>query len=148
MRSSDSGSGDEEDSDICGGGGGDDDDDDGSPLCLAMSWLSLVGMVLYLLAFGIGMSPVPWTVNSEIYPTNVRAACMGIATCLNWVTNLAVALSFLTLEDAISTPGTFWLYCGFAAAGAAWLAKSMPETAGRSLEQIEQLFGPRASPEE
>ena len=65
---------------------------------------------------------------------------MGIATASNWVMNFIVAATFLTLQDAVGKPGAFWIYGGVAALGAVWLCISMPETSGRSLEQIEALF--------
>jgi len=114
-------------------------------LCDAKSYVTVGAMVLYLLCFGVGMSPVPWAINAEIYPLHVRAACVSIATSANWITNFIVAATFLSLQDALGKPGTFWLYGGVAVFGAIWLCVSMPETAGRSLEQIERLFelGPR-----
>ena len=87
------------------------------PLCGATGWLSLAGMVLYLLLFGIGASAVPWTINAEIYPMPVRSPCMGIGVACNWSANLLVAYTFLSLEDAISSAGTFWLYGSAAALG-------------------------------
>ena len=70
-------------------------------LCAAKGYVTVAGMVVYLLCFGIGMSPVPWAVNAEIYPMRVRGACMGIATASNWVMNFIVAATFLTLQDAV-----------------------------------------------
>ena len=70
----------------------------------------------------------------------VRSACVGIATAANWLTNFLVAATFLSLQHAVSKPGAFWLYGGVALLGAIWLGLTMPETAGRSLEQIERLF--------
>lgn len=109
-------------------------------LCAAKGYVTVAGMVLYLLCFGIGMSPVPWAINAEIYPMRVRGACMGIATASNWIMNFIVAATFLSLQDLVSKPGAFWVYGGVAALGTLWLCASMPETSGRSLEQIEALF--------
>ena len=109
-------------------------------LCVVKSYITVGAMVLYLLSFGVGMSPVPWAINSEIYPLRVRTVCVGIATAANWVTNFLVAATFLSLQDAVSKPGAFWLYGAFTVMGAIWLCLTMPETAGRSLEQIEVLF--------
>ena len=112
-------------------------------LCGAKGYVTVGAMVLYLLCFGIGMSPVPWAINSEIYPLRVRTACVGIATAANWITNFIVAATFLSLQDLVSKPGAFWLYGGVAVLGAIWLWRAMPETAGRSLEQIEAIFDRR-----
>ena len=70
----------------------------------------------------------------------VRSACMAIATGFNWCANLLVAATFLSLQDAVSPPGAFWVYGGCALVGALWLCISMPETRGLTLEQIERLF--------
>ena len=110
------------------------------PMCSATGWLSLLGMVAYLMMFGIGTSAVPWTVNAEIYPMPVRSVCNGLAVACNWISNLIVAYTFLSLEDAISSAGTFWLYGGFSLLGLVWLACSMPETANKSLEEVQRLF--------
>ena len=122
------------------GGAAADGDGDVGGVCAASRWLSLVGMVIYLLAFGCGMSPVPWTVNAEIYPMGVRSTCLGVATAINWLSNLLVAATFLTLQEAVTKAGAFWLYAGVAVGGAGWLAYAMPETKGKTLEQIEALF--------
>ena len=92
------------------------------------------------------MSPVPWAINAEIYPMPVRAQCVGIATACNWIMNFIVAASFLSLQDLLGKAGAFWLYGGVAVLGTARLCVAMPETSGRSLEQIEQLFRGRSAP--
>ena len=111
-----------------------------SKLCELKSALTLGGLVLYLLAFGIGMSPIPWALNAELYPMRVRATCVALGTTANWVTNFIVAATFLSLQTAVGSPAAFWLYGSVALLGAVWLYITMPETAGRSLEQIERLF--------
>ena len=74
---------------------------------------------------------------------SIRWACarrLGVATAINWLSNLLVAATFLTLQEAVTKAGAFWLYAGVAAGGAGWLAYAMPETKGKTLEQIEALF--------
>jgi len=58
---------------------------------------------LYLL----GMGPMPWTINSEIYPLWARSTCTAIATSFNWIFNLLVSLTFLTLTEQITKYGEF-----------------------------------------
>ena len=85
----------------------------------------------------IGLGPVFWLLISEIYPVKIRGLAMSIATVANWGANLLVALTFLTLIQFMGRPGTFWLYglVGIAAWIFAYIL--VPETKGRSLEDIE-----------
>jgi len=111
-----------------------------NPICALTGWLSLVGMFIYLVSFGLGMSPIPWALNAELYPLGVRSICVGIATAANWITNFVVAATFLSLLEVLGPAITFWVYGSFAAAGFVWLSFTMPETAGKSLEEIEEIF--------
>ena len=63
------------------------------------------------------------------------------ATTSNWLTNYAVSASFLTISSAIGKPAVFLLLAGFCAAGTVWLHSALPETSGKTLEEIEGLFG-------
>lgn len=108
--------------------------------CSLSSSLSLGAMTLYLLSFGVGMAPVPWAISAEIYPMKVRSACIAIGTAGNWTANVLVAATFLSLQEAVSRPGAFWVYGSCALAGLGWLGWCLPETKGKTLEQIQSLF--------
>ena len=114
-------------------------------ICDYTGWLSLVGMSIYLVSFGVGMSPIPWTVNSEIYPLYSRSICVGITTAVNWISNFVVAATFLTLQspDALTPAGTFGLFAVISVIGAIYLFYNMPETANKSLDEIGELFRKR-----
>ena len=71
------------------------------------SWMPILGLSLYLVCFASGMGPMPWTINSEIYPLWARGTCNSIATSCNWFFNLLVSLSFLTLTTTMTKHGTF-----------------------------------------
>jgi SP family myo-inositol transporter-like MFS transporter 13 len=107
------------------------------------SWISVVLLVLYLACFAPGMGPMPWTINSEIYPLEARSYCVGIATSVNWISNLAVSLTFLTLIDEFTAQGAFFLYAGFSLFGFCILLCFLPETKGLSLKQVVDLFRTR-----
>ena len=104
------------------------------------AWLSVALLVLYLAFFAPGMGPMPWTINSEIYPLEARSLCVGIATSVNWISNLIVSLTFLSLIDALTAQGAFWLYAGVAGVGFLWLYIALPETKGLSLNEVVDLF--------
>jgi len=109
----------------------------------------VVFILLYSIGFGFGVSPVPWTVNAEIYPVSVRGQCISLSTSTNWLMNFMVSQSFLSwslkfstyTEDKRSHPdGIFWLYAGIAFAGMVNLWVLMPETKGVKLEDMGRLF--------
>ncbi|KAI1306078.1 Proton myo-inositol cotransporter [Halotydeus destructor] len=102
---------------------------------------TLIGLCLYLLFFSPGMGPMPWTINSEIYPLWARSACFSTSTAFNWFFNLLVSLTFLDLTKAITKYGAFYLYAGFGAFGFVYFFVALPETKGKSLEDTAQLFG-------
>ncbi|BDA45323.1 probable inositol transporter 2 [Coccomyxa sp. Obi] len=105
--------------------------------------LVLAGLLLYLAAFSPGLGPVPWAVNAEIFPSQVRGFASGAAATANWVTNAAVAQTFPVLTRTLGGSGTFWLYAGIAAAGAVWAFLTLVETQGLSLEEVQEMFKAR-----
>ncbi|KAG9136196.1 hypothetical protein Leryth_003801 [Lithospermum erythrorhizon] len=77
-------------------------------------WVAVLGLALYISFFAPGMGPVPWTVNSEIYPQSYRGICGGMSATVNWVSNLIVAQSFLTIAELLGTGATFLIIAGIA----------------------------------
>jgi len=101
---------------------------------------AVVGVVLYLVSFGFAMSSGPWIVNSEIYPIQARGVGTGQGCVAIWLANFAVSMAFLPLADALGMGAVFLLLAGVAVAGAAWLYAALPETRGKSLEEVAALF--------
>jgi SP family galactose:H+ symporter-like MFS transporter len=101
------------------------------------SEVAIGGLVIYVACFAFGLGPIFWLMISEIYPLKVRGAAMSVATVANWVLNLVVAVTFLTLVDVLGRPGTFWLYGVIAVAAWVFFYLFVPETKGKTLEQIE-----------
>jgi sugar porter (SP) family MFS transporter len=107
--------------------------------------VTLVALIVFITSFAFSLGPVTWTVINEIFPGRVRGRAVAVATAVNWGAAFVVSEFFLTLVGAIGEAGTFWLFAFFCALGGAWIWKSVPETKGRSLEQIEALWSAPAS---
>ncbi|TDH72009.1 hypothetical protein CCR75_003292 [Bremia lactucae] len=103
-------------------------------------WIVLATLFMYLACFASGMGCMPWTINAEIYPLHVRSFALSIATSVNWICNLIVSFTFLTVVDVLEPYGAFWLYASFALFGLAYLYKELPETKGLALEEIQKIF--------
>jgi sugar porter (SP) family MFS transporter len=108
--------------------------------------VAIGGLVIYVACFAFGLGPIFWLLISEIYPLNIRGVAMSAVTVTNWAMNLLVAVTFLTLVAVLGHAGTFWLY-GLVAIGA-WIFfyRLVPETKGKSLEQIEAHWRSGKSP--
>lgn len=112
------------------------------------TWLVLTGLVLYLAAFAPGMSCTPWTINAEIYPMWARSFCYSIATSVNWIFNLLISLTFISLTEVLTTHGTFYLYAIISTILWFVIFWKLPETRGKSLEDISNLFAKNKSESE
>lgn len=97
--------------------------------------------MLYTAAFNIGLGPGAWLYIAEIFPTNVRGRAMSIATAVLWASCILVSNSFLTMVRALGPAGAFAVFAGICAFAALFFSR-LPETRGRSLEEIEQSWKP------
>ncbi|XP_052125870.1 proton myo-inositol cotransporter [Frankliniella occidentalis] len=105
------------------------------------SWVAVAGLVIYLFCFAPGMGPAPWVINSEVHPLWARDVSNSISTSTNWLFNLIVSLSFLSLVDEIEAYGAFFLFSAVTFTGVVLFWFIMPETKGLTLEEIQGLFG-------
>ena len=103
-------------------------------------WLILTFICIYLLLFAYGMGTMPWTISAEIFPTNIRGVATSITTMTNWISNFIVASTFLTLVKAATKPGAFITYSAISTCFLIYLYFYLPETRGKSLEEIRLLF--------
>ncbi|MGA8439833.1 MAG: sugar porter family MFS transporter [Candidatus Sulfotelmatobacter sp.] len=97
----------------------------------------LILVLAYVACFAVGIGTGTWVLMSEICPTRVRGRAMSIATLFLWCGTLLVTLTFLSLVRALTAPGAFLLYAVICIAAFLFVKMAVPETKGRSLEEIE-----------
>ncbi|HMG32910.1 MAG TPA: sugar porter family MFS transporter [Blastocatellia bacterium] len=104
----------------------------------ALAWIAVISLMAYVASFAISLGPIFWLLISEIYPLKIRGLAQGTAATFNWGSNLVVSLLFLPLLEAIGPSWTYLLYALLALAAFAFSYYLVPETKGRTLEQIEK----------
>jgi len=102
-----------------------------------ISWVTLAGLMLYVASFAVSFGPLLWVMLPEIFPLKVRGAGAGVSALSNWGANFVVSQAFLPLVALIGTTAVFWILAGICVVSAIFIYFLVPETRGRSLEQIE-----------
>uniref|UniRef100_A0A6J5ZKN8 Unannotated protein n=1 Tax=freshwater metagenome TaxID=449393 RepID=A0A6J5ZKN8_9ZZZZ len=102
--------------------------------------ITMVGLVVFIASFAFSLGPVVWTIISEIYPGRVRGKAVSFATAANWGAAFLVAEFFLTLTNGIGESATFFLFAAMCILGFIFVWRYVPETRGRSLEEIQQMW--------
>jgi sugar porter (SP) family MFS transporter len=106
----------------------------------------IVALILaYVFSFAVSFGPGVWVYISELFPNSARGRAMSIATMSVWVSCLSVTLTFLTLVRTFTTAGAFWFYSVVCAATFVFVARMLPETKGRTLEEIQALWEPESA---
>jgi SP family arabinose:H+ symporter-like MFS transporter len=107
----------------------------------SQGWLLLPFVLLYIACFASSMGPVVWVVMSEIFPTRIRGTAMSIATVILWISCYAVSQTFPMFVESVGSAFTFWIYMIMAVVTFSFVLKVLPETKGRTLEEIESSWG-------
>ena len=100
----------------------------------------LAVILLYVGSFSVGLGPGVWVVISELFPTRIRGRAMSIATLCLWLACILITFTFLSLVEAIGSTGAFWVYAAMSVVNLLFIWRLMPETKGRSLEEIERSW--------
>lgn len=110
-------------------------------LCYFMEVTGLPMLLLVVMAiacYAMSLAPIVWVVLSEIFPVRIRGAAMALSTFFLWVACFLLTYTFPLLNEWLKASGTFWVYGGICAAGFLFVYKHLPETKGKSLEEIEK----------
>ena len=103
---------------------------------IAIVLLTLLSVAMYSLT----LAPVVWVILSEIFPNRIRGAAMSLAVVALWIANFLLTYTFPAIKESLGWTLNFWLYAAICAGGFAVLAVKLPETKGKSLEEIEKII--------
>ncbi|XP_038120020.1 facilitated trehalose transporter Tret1 isoform X1 [Culex quinquefasciatus] len=103
-----------------------------------IGWLPLASFVIFVLGFSLGFGPIPWLMMGEILPGKIRGSAASVATAFNWSCTFVVTKTFADVIAAIGTHGAFWLFGSVCVVGLVFVIMYVPETQGKSLEDIER----------
>ncbi|KAI9471964.1 MAG: general substrate transporter [Benjaminiella poitrasii] len=106
----------------------------------AITGVLLTFLIIYVASYALGLGYIPWLAQSEMFPMSIRGKANGMATAVNWICNLVVSTTFLSMTEAMTTAGAFWFYAGISIILWGALVKLMPETSGKTLEEIHEYF--------
>lgn len=100
-------------------------------------WPLLMLVILAIACYAMSLAPVTWVILSEIFPNRMRGAAMSVATVSLWLACFLLTYTFPLLNKGLGASGTFWLYGIICFAGFLFVKKMLPETKGKTLEEIE-----------
>lgn len=113
----------------------------GSVFYLQMKGVAVLALVVVAIAvYAMSLAPITWVVLSEIFPNSIRGTAMSIATFALWTACFVLTYTFPLLNNALGAAGTFWIYAGICVLGFWFIIKQLPETKGKSLEEIENVL--------
>ncbi|XP_028253070.1 solute carrier family 2, facilitated glucose transporter member 12 isoform X2 [Parambassis ranga] len=102
----------------------------------SLKWASLISLLVYVAAFSISLGPMVYVVLSEIFPMGVRGRAVSVVSAVNWATNLLISMTFLTITEKIGVPNVMFLYSAMSFVLLVFVILCVPETKGRTLEEI------------
>lgn len=110
----------------------------GSAFFFELKGIAVLSLVIIAIAiYAMSLAPITWVILSEIFPNRIRGAAMALATFALWVACFILTYTFPLLNASLGAAGTFWVYAGICLAGFVFILSRIPETKGKSLEDIE-----------
>ncbi|XP_034755915.1 solute carrier family 2, facilitated glucose transporter member 12 [Etheostoma cragini] len=101
-----------------------------------LKWASLISLLVFVAAFSISLGPMVYVVLSEIFPMGVRGRAVSVVSAVNWATNLLISMTFLTITEKIGVSNVMFLYAAMSFVLLVFVILCVPETKGRTLEEI------------
>lgn len=103
-------------------------------------WIPLLCLLVYIAGFSVGLGPIPWLMMSEMSPVRGRGLICGLGTAFSWLFVFIITKTFLQIESLVGDYGAYWIYAGFCLLTCFFTLFFLPETKGKTLEEIENYF--------
>jgi len=100
-------------------------------------WPVLLLVIVAIAIYAMSLAPITWVVLSEIFPNRLRGVAMSVSTLALWIASFVLTFTFPLLNSTLGSYGTFWVYSGICVLGFLFIRNKLPETKGKSLEEIE-----------
>ena len=105
-----------------------------------VSWLPVASLIAYIVAFNIGLGPLPWAVMAELFPPNVKSAASTITSVVCFTGAFIITLFFPSIALLLGMAKSFWIFAVVCFGGTIFIYYVLPETKGRSLQEIQRLL--------
>lgn len=110
----------------------------------AISSLPLIGVLGFNILYAVGIGTIPYIMQAELFPINVKTIASSAATMISCILNFTVTKSYQSIKDVFGHYIVFWIFAGIAYIGVVFVYFLVPETKGKSLEEIQEFMqGPR-----
>ena len=111
----------------------------GSAFYFQLKGIAVLTLVIVAIAiYAMSLAPIVWVILSEIFPNRIRGAAMALATFALWIACFILTYTFPLLNASLGAAGTFWVYAAICMFGFVFILIKLPETIGKSLEEIEK----------
>ncbi|XP_045766502.1 facilitated trehalose transporter Tret1-2 homolog isoform X2 [Maniola jurtina] len=114
---------------------------EGSSIVEAISWLPLLSLSLFIVAFSLGFGPIPWMMAGELCLIDIKAFVGSTAGTFNWLLSFTVTSTFNSLNTLIGSGQVFWVFAGIMLIGFVFIFFVVPETKGKSVDEIQLMLG-------
>ncbi|XP_044594914.1 facilitated trehalose transporter Tret1-1-like [Cotesia glomerata] len=102
-----------------------------------LGWLPLVSLTLFMIAFSVGLGPIPWMIMGELFTTETKAMASGLAVMLNWFLVFLVTKTFPSMKEQLGAAVTFWVFAGIMVVATVFEYFFVLETKGKTLQEIQ-----------
>ena len=105
-----------------------------------LKWLPLCSLIVFISGVGIGLVPLSWLMANEVLPSKFRGPGYSIVCFVFYISGFTVTKTFIDLQRALGSAGSFWFYGGFCAVAVLFGIFVLPETKGKTPEEIQEIF--------